>query len=247
LPIALICNEGQGKTKGLERSLSDLYGWNVYSSLVRGLIPSSKEENHNQFDLHFVIYAKKLNGDTCRELHEIRQNLPFSFIIYYYRCLLDKEFKLLTELEVNSCIIGIHRKNYLQELMPHLWHKHWKRIPDSIYPAEGSALAPRAKKILSYIEDHSLDQFNLQALSEHLHISQSHFRSEFRQNFGINFREFKQRLFNHYESILLLNKDYKPTIVYKLLNYSNLANLSRSFRKRHGDSWRNIRNDDAVH
>jgi AraC-like DNA-binding protein len=240
LPIALICNEGQGKTGSLEHSLSDLYGWNIYSSLVRGLIPSSKEKDNNQVDLHFIIYAKKLNGDTCRELHEIRQNLPFSFIIYYYRCLLDKQFTLLTELEVNSCIIGIHRKNYLRELLPHLWLKHWKRIPETIYPADTSSLAPRAKKILAHIENHALDQFNLQTLAECLHISQSHFRSEFRHNFGINFREFKQQLFNHYESVLLLNNDYKPTIVYKLLNYSNLANLSRSFKKRHGDSWRNL-------
>jgi AraC-like DNA-binding protein len=93
---------------------------------------------------------------------------------------------------------------------------------------------------LAHIENHALDQFNLQTLAECLHISQSHFRSEFRHNFGINFREFKQQLFNHYESVLLLNNDYKPTIVYKLLNYSNLANLSRSFKKRHGDSWRNL-------
>ena len=246
MPIALICDEGQGKTKGLERSLSDLRGWNVYSSLARGLIPTSQEKDNNQFDLHFIIYSKKLSGETCKELHDIRQNLPFSFIIYYYRCLLDKEFRLLTELEVNSCIIGIHRKKYIQDLMPHLWLKHWKRIPDSIYTADRSSLAPRARKILSYIEDHSLDQFNLNTLSEHLHISQSHFRSEFRQNFGINFREFKQRLINHYESVLLLNNDFTPAVVYKLLNYSNLANLSRSFRKRHGDSWRHLKSDDAM-
>jgi AraC-like DNA-binding protein len=246
LPIALVCNEGQGKTKGLERSLSGLHGWNIYNSLVRGLYPPHSEKENNQFDLHFIIYSKKLSGDTCKELHEIRERMPFSFIIYYYRCLLNREFMLLSELEVNSCIIGIHRKNYLIELLPHLWLKHWKRIPDSIYPAEGSTLAPRAKKILSYIENHSLDLCNLQTLSEYLNLSQSHLRSEFRHNFGINFREFKQRLFNHYESVLLLNNDYKPNIVYKILNYSNLANLSRSFKKRHGDSWRNIRNEDMV-
>ena len=108
-------------------------------------------------------------------------------------------------------------------------------------------MAPRAKKIVSYIEDHALDQLNLQTLSDYLRISQSHFRSEFRNNFGVNFRDFKQGLLNHYEEILLLNNDYTPNIVYKVLNYSNLANLSRSFRKRHGDSWRNIRNEEVRH
>ena len=246
MPIALICDEGQGKTKGLERYFSGLQGWKVHNSLFRGLLPPFVDNDKNQYDLHFIIYSRELDSDNCKEIYEIRKQMPFAFIIYYYRCLLDKQFMLLTELEVNSCIIGIHRKNYLSELLPHLWQKHWKRIPDSIYPSEASTLSPRAKKILTHIEDHALDQFNLQTLSGSLHISQSHFRAEFRHNFGINFREFKQRLFNHYESVLLLNNDYKPNIVYKLLNYSNLANLSRSFKKRHGDSWRNIRNDDAI-
>jgi AraC-like DNA-binding protein len=246
LPTALICNEGQGKTKKLEQSLSSLRGWNIQCSKVDKLLPVLIDKKENHYDLHFIIYAKKLDAETFKELNDIRQRMPFSFIIYYYRTLLDRQFIILTELEINSCIIGIHRNNYLKELLPHLWNKHWKRIPQSIYPTDLSTLVPRAKKILTYIEDHSLDKFNLQTLSENLCISQSHFRSEFRSNFGINFREFKQRLLNHYESVLLLNNGYKPTVVYKLLNYSNLANLSRSFRKRHGDTWRNIRNDDAV-
>jgi AraC-like DNA-binding protein len=246
LPTALIYNEGQGRTKNLESYLSNLHGWNIHSSLVRGFLPPLVENEKNGHDLHFIIYAKKLDPESCRELNEVRRQLPFSFIIYYYRSLLDKQFMLLAELDVNSCIIGIHRKKYLRDLLPHLWHKHWKRIPDSIYPADATSLPPRAKRILAFVEDHALDQFNLQTLAENLNLSQSHFRAEFRNYFGINFREFKQRLLNHYESILLLNNDYKPNIVYKLLNYSNLANLSRSFKKRHGDSWRKIRYDETV-
>ena len=246
MPTALICNERQGGTKNLESYLSNLQGWNIHSSLVRGFLPPLIEKEKNGHDLHFIIYSKKLDGESCRELSEMRMLLPFTFIIYYYRSLLDKQFMLLSDLEVNSCIIGIHRKKYLRDLLPHLWRKHWKRIPSSIYPADVDSLTPRAKKILTYIENHALDQFNLHTLAENLHLSQSHFRAEFRNYFGINFREFKQRLLNHYESVLLLNNDYKPNIVYKLLNYSNLANLSRSFKKRHGDSWRKIRQDEKV-
>ena len=247
MPTALICYEGQGKVKNLERYLSNLYGWNIHSSMIRGFLPSLVDKDNLQYDLHFIIYAKKLDLESCSELYEIRQERPFSFIIYYYSSLQDKQFNLLTNLEVNSCIIGIHRKKYLRSLLPHLWQKHWKRIPESIYPADNGSLSPRAKKILTFIEDHSLDRFNLQTLSGYLNISQSHLRAEFTKSFGTNFREFKQQLLNHYESTLLLNNDYKPNIVYKLLNYSNLANLSRSFKKRHGDSWRKLRNDDAHH
>lgn len=246
MPVALICDEGQGKSKGLEHHLSHLRGWDILSSLHRGLLPPFVDNDKNHRDLHFIIYSRKLDSNGCYELNQMREQMPFTFIIYYYSSLLDRQFTSLTHLQVNSCIIGIHRKNYLRDLLPHLWRKHWKRIPDSIYPVEKSILAPRAKKILSYIENHALCQFNLQILSDHLHISQSHFRAEFRHNFGINFRDFKQRLLNHYESVLLLNNGYKPNVVYKLLDYSNLANLSRSFRKRHGDTWRNIRNDDEI-
>jgi AraC-like DNA-binding protein len=247
LPTALICNEGQEKTKSLERTLTNLYGWHVHSSLFSGLLPHFRDEDNHEYDLHFIIFSKKLCAQTCKELHEVRKQMPFSFIIYYYRCLINSQFLLLAELEVNSCIIGIHRKNYLRELLPHLWLTHWKRIPEAIFPADSYLLPPRAKKILNYIENHSLDQFNLHTLAEYLHISESHFRAEFRHSFGINFRDFKQRLINHYESELLLTKDYTPKVVYKLLNYSNLSNLSRSFKKRHGDSWRKMRNEDSVH
>jgi YesN/AraC family two-component response regulator len=247
LPTALICDEGQGKEDSLEQYLSGLRGWTMHSSMVSGFLPLLADEDINQYDLHFIIYEKKMDSQTYKELYDIRQKMPFAFIIYYYGLLLDQQFMLLTDLKINSCIIGIHRKSYLRNLLPHLWQKHWKRIPDSIYPAEASTLPERAKKILIHIEDHVLGQFNLQTLSDYLHISQSHFRAEFSHNFGINFRDFKQRLLNHYESVLLLKNDYKPNIVYKLLDYSNLANLSRSFKKRHGDSWRNIRNDDAIH
>jgi len=247
LPTALICNEGQEKTKNLERSLTSLYGWHVRSSFFSGFLPSIVDDDKNEYDLHFIIFSKKLSAQTCKELHEVRQQMPFSFIIYYYRCLLNRQFLLLAELEVNSCIIGIHRKNYLRELLPHLWLTHWKRIPESIYPADTYLLSPRARKILSYIENHSLDHFNLHTLAKYLEISESHFRAEFRHSFGINFRDFKQRLINHYESELLLSNDYTPKTVYKLLNYSNLSNMSRSFKKRHGDSWRNMRNEESLH
>lgn len=247
MPIALICDEGQGKAKSLEHNLSNLHGWDIHSSSLRGLVPPFVDNDKKQYDLHFIIYSRKLDPDSCKELVMLRQQQPFTFIIYYYRCLLDQQFMMLTELAINSCIIGLYRKNYLRDLLPHLWQKHWKRIPDSIYPAETSTLSPRAKKILIHIEDHAFCQFNLQTLADYLNISESHFRAEFRHDFGINFREFKQRLLNHYESTLLLNNDYKPNVVYKLLNYSNLANLSRSFKKRHGDSWRNIKNNNGFH
>ncbi len=118
MPIALICNEGQGKTDSLERHLSDLSGWNIHSSMVRGFLPPIDDTDKDPYDLHFIIFAKKLDTETCKELYDLRHRMPFTFIIYYYRSLLDNQFMLLTEMEVNSCIIGIHRKNFLREFLP---------------------------------------------------------------------------------------------------------------------------------
>ena len=101
-------------------------------------------------------------------------------------------------------------------------------------------------QILAYIEDHELSNCSIKSIADYLELSPSHFRSEFRKNFGLNFRDFKQKLFSHYEQVLLIKKGYKPKEVFKLLNYANLANLSRSFRNRHGDNWRNIATGEST-
>jgi AraC-like DNA-binding protein len=245
LPTAIICSDDQGQTDELVQLITHFPGWNIYTLDTEGLCADFIEQYKYHSDIHFLIYDKKLDNTSVDELIRLRQQMPLGFIIYYHPSLLTREYKRLTQLEVNDIIIGVHRYNHLKEMLPKLWRKHWKCIPDAIYPAEASTLTPRAMRILYFIENHPLRQCNIQALSEHLQLSQSHFRAEFRIKFGINFRNFKQKLFSHYESVLLLNNKLKPTDIYPLLNYANPANFSRSFKLRHGNNWRKVTHENT--
>jgi len=242
MPTALVYYEGPERIKELIPSLSNLDGWDICLNSAQDFQLKNLLEGFRNIELHFIIFSRKLDFEAIKELHFIRTTYPFTYIIYFNSYLVNQQFLKLSELGINSCLIGVRRQYYLQELLLSLWDRHWKRIPEKIYSNPNSSLAPRAKKIIEFIENRSLSQCNTKNIAHFLKISQSHLRAEFKYNFGINFREFKQKLFTHYESVLLLENKHKPNQVYRLLNYSNLANLSRSFRSRHGESWRSISN-----
>jgi AraC-like DNA-binding protein len=245
LPTVLVLSEDQGRKKELSKILRKNNNWELVDSDRKELSNKLDDIFHKHIDLHFIIYDKQLNKNSIGELGDIRKKMPFSSIIYYYSHLFDQQYRILARFEINSCIVGKHPENYLNELLPGFWKKHWKKIPSWIYPIDEIQLSTWAKDILSFIENHTLDIFNLGELSNKFHLSKTHFRSEFADNFGINFRDFKQKLFIHYETKLLVEKKYKPTEVYQVLNYSNLANFSRSFKSRHGESWRNYKFGDS--
>jgi AraC-like DNA-binding protein len=246
MPTALICYEGQGGDGELIRSLSDLKGWEILLNRNDRVDDEETGVFLQSFSLHFLIYCKELELKAFQELNKFHKEHPFISIIYYNAQLINRQFMQLSQVGINSCIIGSKRRDYLRNNLPKLWEKHWKRIPEDIFPIQKVMLPPRAKKILRYIENHALHKFEINSIADYLRISPSHLRAEFKNYFGVNFREFKKRLLCHYESILLLEKNYKPNNVYKLLNYSNLANLSRSFKTRHGNSWRCMNNENAT-
>jgi AraC-like DNA-binding protein len=246
MPTVLVCSDSGDTIKELIPMLTSVPGWTVTINEPLKLQLTQIDTFSADYDLHFLIYAKNLETKTIQELHTIRKAYPFLFIIYYNSCLFNQQFLKLYELGINSCFVGNQRKNYLKENLPRFWQKHWKRIPEKIYLRESALLAPRAKKILAFIENKSLEHFHIYTLARHLKISQSHLRAEFKKYFGINFRVFRQKLLRHYESVLLLDNNYQPNTIYKLLNYSNLANLSRSFKVLHGECWRNLNHQNSL-
>ncbi len=249
MPTALVYCEDQGRTDELVIKLANFKGWEIYGLGLMELPVQFSDIFQKQIDPHFLIYNKQLNKSSIEELDGIRKMMPFTSIIYYHSSLLNQQYLILAQFEINACIIGKLRQRYLVELLPHLWDKHWKKIPSWIYSLDRSLLNPWVKRVLSFIENHTLNLCNLTDLSDFFNISKSHFRSEFKNGLGINFRDFKQKLFIHYETKLLVEKKYKPSEVYRLLNYSNPANFSRSFKSRHGESWRNfnIGDGDITH
>jgi AraC-like DNA-binding protein len=104
-------------------------------------------------------------------------------------------------------------------------------------------LSKKAQQILKFVESRPLRECNTYSLALSLNISESHFRKEFKRHLKINFREFKKRLFAHYETVLLFEKKLKPGDIFKILDYKNISAFSRSFKMRHGDSWQSMVRD----
>jgi len=242
MPTALICSTGGNHIPELMQSLSSLGGWDLHLHDVHTDSVENIKQGYKNIDLHYLIYSAPINQKSLQELDTIRRNNPWTYIIYYNSHLVNQQFLKLSELGINSCIVGVDRKKNLREYLGRLWGLHWKRIPEKIYPNSNDITSPRAKKVIKFLENKPVTECTTGKISAFLNISQSHFRAEFKSQFGINFREFKQRLFNHYESELLLSNKYKPGDICKILNYKYIANYSRSFKSRHGDCWRNLNN-----
>ena len=241
MPTVLVCADKNETLSYLHDSLSSLNGWNIIPLNVHSEDIRIYKNDFNRFEIHYFIYTINLTAKSLSDLEAIRKNNPFSCIIYYNAFLINQQFFRLVEIGVNCCIIGINREKNLKEHLVRLWSNHWKRVPENIYPNSKNLENLRAKKIIRYIENNPITEWTTDKLAEYLKISGSHFRAEFKSNFGLNFRQFKQRLLNHYESKLLQSENFKFSDIYKVLNYKYIANYSRSFKSRHGDCWRNLK------
>jgi AraC-like DNA-binding protein len=241
MPTALICYDGEEKISGLIDSLTELPDWHLIPHNLQYKEINGISSEYSHLDLHYLIYTVRLSPDSINDLKIIINDNPLTCVIYYNSFLVNQQFKRLAEIGVSSCIVGLERKRYLKEYLNKIWLNHWKRVPESIFAGMTHPKSARAKKIIRYLENRPLTEFTPAKISVYLNISQSHFRAEFKAGFGINFREFRQLLYNHYESRLLLSRKYKPCDIYKILNYKHIANYSRSFRTRHGDCWRKLK------
>ena len=196
------------------------------------------EEYLSEYGANFIIFSFKMDTVSYKRMSSLANAGKLSFLIYYNSYLHFREFSRLSELGIDACYVGKNRLQVLERSLPLIWQTHWKRVPSGLLKVSVNDLHPRAKKILRIVENNTLKNFNTDFIATSLKISKSHFRSEFSRYFEQSFREFKQLLFGYYESELLLKRNFRPSEVYSELNYSSLANLCRSFRTRHGNSWR---------
>ena len=151
MPTAMICGNGKEHSKEVLLSLSRLNGWDIHLYNAQKDHVRKISTAYRDIDLHFLVYSIDLNQKSFRDLQTIRRNNPWTFIIYYNSLLVNQQFLRLSELGVNSCIVGVDRKKHLKEYLQEVWLKHWKRIPDQIYPNSDSNFPPRAKKIKTYL------------------------------------------------------------------------------------------------
>jgi AraC-like DNA-binding protein len=240
MPCALICFSEGENFRALKNSLSGLAGWEFLPHNIDTDDVNNIHITHNRIELHYLIYTCQISPEAISDLQAIRYYNPLTHIIYYNSSLVNQQFFKLFETGVNSCIIGSDRKRNLKESLANLWLEHWKRIPEKIYSRSETNTNFRVRKIIRFLENSPISEYSTQKIADYLNISKSHFRAEFKSNFGMNFRDFKQQLFCHYESLLRTSKKYKLSEIYKILNYRYKGNYSRSFKMRHGESWRNI-------
>jgi YesN/AraC family two-component response regulator len=241
LPALAIIYQGKTGIYDLEGIGEQLEGWETY--YLNGETSFLADLNGKLADkeLHFAVYSRNLIESSIQELRALRKSYPQVIIIYYHPHLRHRQFISLSEAGVNCCIIGESQQAILLNTLQGFWEDHWKRIHTSILPVKRRELSFRERKILGYIEDNHLRSCNTVSLASFLNISESHFRAIFKENFGLTFRNFKKRLFNYYESVLLFEMNLRPNEVCELLSYKNFSGYSRSFKDRHGKPLSKLR------
>jgi len=236
----LVIHQNNNLIQEQEDVLNQFMDWNIWfmdnnEVTLRDIDLFLKEQ-----DIHFLILSKEFDAETAQEILYLHNHYPLLQIIYYYTQLKSGEFAELAQVGINYCIIGDARQINLIKKLNQLWESHWRRIPDSLRPKEEQHLTARTRQMILYIETKSLRNLSTSELARSLKISESHLRTEFKRFFNLSFREYKQKLFHHYESILLLEKQIKPKQVYEILNYKNISAFSRSFKSRHGKTWQQL-------
>lgn len=223
-----------------EDVLNQFTDWHIHFLPGSKLSVKTLAGNIREKEIHFLLYADELEQSNIDILASVHTIFPLVTIIYYFSQMKDEEFACLYRAGINFCIVGDARQINLIKTLHQLWDEHWRRIPDSLLPAERALLPERAKKILDEIETKPLKTVTTSQFAKVLNISESRFRAEFKKTFGLSFRDFKQKLLRHYETLLLLKKGLKPSQVFDILNYKNISAFSRSFKSRHGSTWQQL-------
>ncbi len=236
----LVIHNQQPHTLGINDILDQLPTWNIrYIHLDTTPITLVHNEVQ-QFNIQYIVLVKEISDDILAIIKKIRSGNPLLSIIYYNSQIKNEEFAQLYLSGVNYCFIGDGRQLNLLKTLKNLWQNHWRRIPQDLLKNSESELSERAKTTLEFMETQPIKNLSSNQLAKLLNISESHFRLEFKNQFNQNFRDFKQQLLFHYESILLFEKNLKPREIFNLLNYKNLSAFSRSFKSRHGKSWQQM-------
>lgn len=217
--------------------LTQLQGWRIYYI-------NSKKKSLNllgnyidELGVHFLLFSRKFGDSSARILADLKLRFPLLCIIYYNSQLKDGEFADIYQTGIDYCIIGDARQINLIKTLKKLWQSHWKRIPANMLPENDHILPQRVSRIIDFIEQQPLKALNANNLATYLDISPAYLRKAFKDYFGQSFRDYRQQLIAHYESVLLFQKHLKPGQIYSILNFKNLSAFSRSFKSRHGVSW----------
>ena len=183
--------------------------------------------------VQFIIIADEISG-IFQKLSSLNEKYSHIYFIYYRPTLNVDNFQYSDLSYFSHIIIGEHRISGLSETLLQLTREHWKKIPYDKFNLVFKRLSPRLKKVMNYIETHDLKECGTNQIAKYLDISSGYFSQEFKKDTKFTFREFMQRLLDHYEFIILDSLDLSAKSASQILGYSELSSFSRSFKKRKG-------------
>ena len=223
-----------------KRPSAQLLNWKIYYREITQVSSDEIENIIKNEEIFFLVFSKKFDHGLKQVISEIKQKFPLLKTFYYFPQLENGKFSELARVGIDYWIIGDTEQLNLFNMLENLWHSHWKRVPDNLIPNHPNVQTERTEHIRNLIETKPIWSLTTHYLAGELNISESYFRTEFKKYFGRPFREFKQKLFHHYETVLLLKLKIKPKEIYEILNYNNVSAFSRSFKLRHGKTWQQL-------
>ncbi len=183
--------------------------------------------------VQFVIMADEI-AHISAGLLQLNEKFPQIYYIYFSPALHVDNFRYSDLASFSHIIIGEARIKRLSEILLQLTRDYWKKIPYNKFDLVYDQLTPRLKKVMNYIETHDLKECGTSHIAKYLDISSGYFSQEFKRDTNLTFREFMQKLLDHYEFIILDSLDLSAKSASKILGYSELSSFSRSFKKRKG-------------
>ena len=180
-----------------------------------------------------IIVAENLNA-AAGNIRTLYANYPQAYFVYYYPFLQSNALKFGEMENFSHIIVGDKRELHLETILVDLVRNFWKKIPYEKLGFSYDHLSVRIKKVMNYVEAHELKNCVTAKIARQLEISQGYLSQEFKRETGLSFREFMQKLLDHYERIIFSQLKLSAKAAAQLLGYSELSSFSRSFKKRKG-------------
>jgi AraC-like DNA-binding protein/quercetin dioxygenase-like cupin family protein len=188
------------------------------------------------YDLELLTFEKKSEFD--RELtkiwnEEVKLGVDLSKYTLYKKILgrvqkivtLNKEKELFYKLDTRLNILRIMQMLIKQDVgSAHV---------DENYNIKNGEVK---KQIISYIEENYTSKITLSDISEVVHMSEKYFSRFFKENFGINFVDYVNRIRLEKAASMLLSTDEQVTEIALACGYTNISYFIRSFKKAFGTS-----------
>ncbi len=241
MPSLLVYYSSQEQLDDIQKVLRGVDGWDIHYAQETAT-PFDQLNNWIRHDeIQYLICTVNMNPELAERLRMLRYRHPMLTTIYYNEALRQNDFLDFAEAGVGKVFLGQERHIQLTDTLEEEARNHWRRIPSHFAGIDRQNLPPRAERILRFMERAPIRRITIEDIAENIRISPSHLRKEFKQYFKLNFREFKQQLLSHYETILLFEKKLKPGQIFELFDYKNLSAFSRSFKARHGVTWQKFK------